>query len=379
MYDPAELKKEYEKLEHGRARMAGIRYAIAEADKNNDYPFMFFFRAQECRESCFYGDALEMYVRFPELLSLADKYPDTPTTAYDSGFRNSVDHVLWIYKWILGSLNDYYQIPFEDCERYFEDFKRRSLAYGYNLKPYYLNRYYFYQYIDRAYADECFYEYEKIPWDRENCDCRACERNVQISFYLDKDDIERANALAKDIESFKLRCGQRMDAWMRLKKHYMNHWENKEDYDKAVFFCGQILRQKNDLSEFDIWDNAMCIYSHVDIGKALRIYKAHWKDWQKQRKPSDIFYTSLNAAIFFVELKKVRKGNTVKLPLDRGFPLYREDGKYKIEELIRYYCMKADEIGKKFDARNRSDFFQRELEDYGMGIYTGGLKALPPV
>ncbi len=70
-YNPAAIKKQYDNIQHGKARMAAIKNAIEEADRNKDIKFMIYFREDLCEESCFYGDETEMMVIFPEILNLA--------------------------------------------------------------------------------------------------------------------------------------------------------------------------------------------------------------------------------------------------------------------------------------------------------------------
>ena len=361
MYDPEDYKNAYEQIEHGKARLAAMRAAIEAADANHDRPYQFYFRTQFCRESNFYLDSMDMMVMFPELLTLADKYPDTPTTRFNNGFTDSVDHVLWCYKWVLGACVDFYQIPMEDCQKFFEDFKRRSIAYGYNLKPYFRQKYYFYYNIDRKKAEEAFYEFERLPRDG-NADCRACERNTEILFYLNKGNLKRAEQLAKDIENQTLRCGNDNTAWLRLKGNYLDHYMKTKNLEEALKYCRIIERSARKQSEHQRWDDLICCYAHADIGKALKLYKEHWKELREDREPSSVFDTSFNLSHFFKLLSESRKRSTVNLPFDSSFPLYREDGQYKINNLYVFYHKTAEDIAKKMDARNGVNFYQDLLE-----------------
>ena len=181
-YRPEELKKFYDGIPHGKTRLAAIKSAIEMADQNNDIPFMIYFREDLCEESCFYGNNMEMMVIFPDILKLSDRYPDAPSTQFDTNFKNALEHILWVYKWVVGQCSSFYQIPMEDCIKFFEDFKKRSQSYGYNLRPYYKAFYYFYDW-DKEKADKAFHNFERIPRDG-NSDCHACERNTEIEFYL---------------------------------------------------------------------------------------------------------------------------------------------------------------------------------------------------
>ena len=360
-YDPERLKRAYDKMEHGKARAAAIREAIEAADAHDDTSFRVFFRLELCEESDFYGDCMDMMVIFPEALAIVDRYPDTPTTCFDNHYKDEMDHILWVYKWLLSNCSDFYQIPLEDCFKFFEDFERRSQAYGYNLRPYYDLISVFYKAIDPEKSKEAFYAFERLPRDG-NCDCKACERNTQVKFRLKNGEYERAKELARDIENFTLRCGHdRMASWLRLQTHYMEYHLDRKEFKEAEKCCRILERQTLQDTEYQCWDSFLYCYAYLDMGKALRIYKAHWKDWQDQRDPSVIFDNSLNIARFFRKLMEERKTGTIKLSLDATFPLYRENGQYKISDLYQYYYNRASEMAERFDHRNGTEYFHEKL------------------
>lgn len=363
VYVPEEWKQAYENVEHGKAKMAAIRSAIAAADSHEDTPFQIFFRLELCRESCFYGDCMDMMVIFPEALAIADRYPETPSTCFDSGYLDEMDHILWVYKWVLEECSNFYQIPMSDCLKFFEDFKRRSQAYGYNLRPYYYYLYMFYEKIDQVKSREAFQAFEKIPRD-DNCDCRACERNVTINYYLQGGQMERAAELAEEIENFVLMCGHdRREAWLRLKRYYMEYYLRLRDFEEAEKYCRILERQTLKDTEFQRWDDFLYCYAHRDMGKALRIYKAHWRDWEEERRPATAFRCNRNIARFFQRLRTERKKETIKLTLDTAFPLYQESGQYRLDDLYQYYYDRAKEVAERFDKRNGADYYCRKLED----------------
>ena len=363
-YDPHKLVSACEKIAHGKARMAAYRSAAELADAHEDTPFRIYFRVQLCEESTFYGDSLDMLVIFPEVLAIIDRWPDTPSTCYKNNYKDSLGYVLWVYKWIIGSCDEFYQIPMADCRKFYEDYKKRCLAYGYNLRTYHMYRYYFYDSMGRDNeAQDAFHAFEELPRDR-NSNCRACERNTTIGFYLDQGDLKKAEELSQEIESFQLRCGHdRKAAWLRMKGQYMSHYLDKGDFRQAEIYCRMIEQNMIETREYQDWDSFLYCYAHTDMGKALKIYKAHWKEWEEERNPSSAYYQSKNIMRFFKELSAVRQGKTVKLALDASFPLYRESGRYKITDLYQYYYRKAKDMAERFDARNGTDSFCRWLEE----------------
>ena len=360
-YNPEDIKGVYDNLPHGRARMAAIKSAIEKADMHNDITFMLYFREDLCEESCFYSDETEMMVVFPEILNLIDRHPDTPSTQFDTAYKNAMEHVLWVYKWVVGRCSGFYQVPMEDCIKFFEDFKKRSISYGFNLKPYYKLLYRFYSFDDEK-SDKAFHKYEKLPRDG-NGDCKACDRNTEIGFYLDKDEFEKAKVLSEDIETFKLKCGNDRSAWLRMKDKFMCYYMDKGNFEEADQIAYILEHNMNQKTEYQVWDEILRCYSYTRPGRALRVYKKHWKDWQSGTCPSDEFSKALNVCCFWKKFITDRKKDTVKLEFDNSFPLYNEEKIYKARDLYNYYYKRAKDIALKFDKRNNADSYIKEMDE----------------
>lgn len=362
IYNPVKIKNYYDKLLHGKARTEAIRNAIKEADDNNDLPFMIYFREELCHESTFYGDSMDMMVVFPEMLAIIDKHPDIPSTCFDTNYDDAADHIIWVYKWIINACSDFYQIPMEDCLNFFEDYKRRSLKHGYSLRPYYRVIHGFYDDLgDSEKADKAFHMFEKLPRDL-NCDCKACERNTEISFYLNKDNLDKALKLSEDIENFKLTCRDDKKAWLTMKGYYMDYYIRHNNFEKAAEISKLIVRNADADNECHKWDDILYCYAHINLAKALRVYKDHWKEWHEDRNPKDQYDEIENACCFWKIYGLRRKRKTVKLGFDASFPLYNENDSYTVTDLFDYYYNKTRTLALKFDKRNGTDYFIKHLE-----------------
>ena len=44
-----------------------------------------------------------------------------------------------------------------------------------------------------------------------------------------------------------------------------------------------------------------------------------------------------------------------------SLPLWREDGRYPVQELADWFLTQAESIGRRFDQRNRSHYFEDDL------------------
>ena len=142
----------------------------------------------------------------------------------------------------------------------------------------------------------------------------------------------------------------------------------KKDFESAEKYIRQLEKKSatSKKTEYDYRQEYLEYYTYTDIGKALSIYKKNWKEWQTERCPLDDFNNNNLVYKFFLELAKQQKSGTIKLELDNSFPFYSENGVYKIEELKKDYYNKAKEIALKFDQRNGTNYYQKELgEEYG--------------
>lgn len=100
-----------------------------------------------------------------------------------------------------------------------------------------------------------------------NANCAACERNVEIGYYLKHENLKKAEELSEDIENFKLTCRGDMNAWLRMKSDYMLYYLRHRDFEKAESYCQIIERKRNAYTEFEEWDYFLYCYCHTNMGK----------------------------------------------------------------------------------------------------------------
>lgn len=362
-YYPESLRYRYNKMKHGRAKAEAIRCAIEQADLNNDIPYMVVFRADFCNEAMWYADEINIYTVFPELLSLIDSHPGIESTGYRD--CDIMKYVLDIYGGLVVDSSDYYQIPFEDCVKFQEDFKKRWISAGYNASlPYRYFSAFYRETGNSALAAEFFKKFKNCP--PEPNDCIGCITNSEIAYYLYNNEKEKADMLAEKIENGTIRCsGAENNAFslMRMETLYIEYYIIHGDYENAAK-CADVLESKYRRgleNEFNAWDFKMCAYVYSRPRYGLDIYKNHWKEWEEERTPYNQFYSYMCAACFFKGIKKQKNTDTVKISTDSSFPLYNGNSIYKLDSLIEYYYNSAEEIAGKFDKRNRTSKFTDEL------------------
>ncbi len=357
-YNPEKLVYGYRKLGHGRARASAIRYAINQADINNDIPYMVFFREELCHESSWFLDELDVVTVFPELLSLLDNHPDAWHTPFWQG-RDIQTDILEMYGHLLDACLSFYQIAFEDCINFYNDYKKRLVAYGYSPREAYVDFAEFY--IETGHMDSAKKYLRKaraIPFSKS--DCIACATITEIKYYLLEDEKEKADKLAEKIRNGTLRCrGVLSDSMLGLERTYLKYYILNGDYDKAAEAADILEHSSSEVKVYNRWASFMCAYASQKPGHGLRIYKKHWKDWEDENDQYERYYEFKDAACFFKYLKNSRE--TIKLDTGSTFPLYNNTSIYSTEELCQYYYGEAESIAKKFDKRNGTDKFTNEL------------------
>lgn len=360
-YNPEKLETAYERLGHGKAKANAIRYAVEQADLYNDIPYMVFFRKEFCNEAIWYADEIDIYTVFPELLSLIDRYPGAEPVP--SQYNDMIQDVLYIYGALVIDSSDYYQIPLDECEKFFDDFTNRWIKAGYSASlPYRYRASFYTETGDFANAAKYFDIFKKSKPDPG--ECIGCLTNSMIHYYLFNDKKEQADRLAVKIEDGTIRCtGAENNSFslLRMNRNYIEYYIMHGDYENAAA-CADILRHKDSQEkEFNAWSFKMCAYTYSNPGRGMRIYRSHWAEWETERNPYDKFCSFMCAACFFKGIKKQKDKDTVKINAGSSFPLYNGSNVYKLDSLIEYYYKYAKEIAKKFDQRNGTSKFMDEL------------------
>lgn len=345
--------EEYRALPHGEMSMAYLREAWKEADALEDYTWRMELRREFIHESNFYSDAMEMYVVMPELLRIYDEY-----AAQYGDDEDVYSDILWEYKWLLETAKDFYQVSIPQFEDISEDMKRRFLAAGYSLRPYYVYQYQFYKNIDHEKAEQFYQEFQKCKRD-DMSDCEACERNHEVSYFLESGNIDMARKQAKALFDHKLTCAEIPQATygdflryynLKLCRGERDCLEEAEECCKyvkiAIYQMGIVLEYFGDVLLF---------YSLTDPKEALIWFKYYWQLYESNKNPTYKLYFALGMVHFIKGLQEEQSSYRMKLP--NSFPLYQEDGNYDLATLREHYESYALSCAQKMDQRNGTTHF----------------------
>ncbi len=356
-------KYDFAVMEHGEARKKAIKEEIDKAIEKQDAHSVLELYYIYIDESAFHGDDYDGTIIFPEYTAYFDKHPE---------FQEEFHHdLMWSYKWIIGSIGNFTQLPLKQIENLFEQYIDFCKRFNYNLRSYYHKLINFM--IHNVLPEDKFCgltikeAYKKFSLTKRDdmSDCHACETDFEMFYYIEVEhDMEKALKKAKNILNGNLRCAEIPHVtYEELAYGYFCQGDivNAEKYvRKAVRI---ILKDYGDEGGL-LQSKSICfgILAYTDPKKSLTVMKKCLPYTVNNKNNSDMFYFYQAAYNLFSqlnehEIEKVR----LKLPY-RNENIYKEDGIYSTSELSEYFYDKAMEIAGKFDKRNGNSIYTDMLE-----------------
>jgi hypothetical protein len=332
--------------------------AVRVADAAGDLRLQYFARDQLVSAGIFGGHTDKALVAYSWCLAQFDKNPG----------EFSQWTILWKYKWIMGLIRNFPQVPKERIYEMLEDLTDRMQKAGYGMRAVYNQRYRLEKFWDnRALALEYFRKMEEQPSD-EISNCSACELDDRVSFYVYCGQDARALELALPIIDGRETCGSvphRTYANLLLPLVRLGRQPEGLVYHRR----GYELIADNIRYLDDIADHVIFLALTENFERALSLFSKHCSWTEKSR---DLFHRFgfFRAASLLFELVTERGKKSLRLALPRSFPGYQPGGTYDPAELAAWFKEAAAELGRRFDQRNETDAFGRLMTE------TGSLKDL---
>ena len=345
--DFAMLEREFETLDRGEARLNAMRDAVHEADVRQDLNWRFWFRYDYIEESIFCGDRYYALIMFPELLRL---YEESPKLQEDSRCAHSM---LVTFKWIVEAAPEFPQIPREEIDGYFREFRKQLRAQGKSLSAYYMKRSLFYMHVDMDIASMCFYRFLEEPLD-DSSDGQALYYDQQAFYYLWVGAEEKALRAAQPIFDGKVRASSLPQATFH---DFLRYYMNRGNFEEAERYGRMIEHRVNgDPYYHDIIGSLLSLYARLDGGHAIALFNRNVPDYLDSRNPWLRVQFAIGAAhLFAVCREDPALYEHFRIP---GVSDPRAFG----EEITKA----AIDLAKKFDARNGTDdYMQMYLSPYG--------------
>lgn len=346
------LRSQIERLPNGAPQMAALHKAIQQADAAKDHFWSLMFRYQYACEATFHDDPPKAMPYAVEFSSIYEENPDALGS-------NSDEAYLMITQIAIDPISSLPQIPFSQWENLMEQYMTLIKRYNKGLRTYWSQYCQFYQYVDKEKAFAGFQKFWKTGRD-ELSDCRACERSLAVKMCLMMDDLEAANAYAKPMEQGKLRfCSSTPQRyWLHYLEYALDHGDLKASEIRANALYRKTRGEKTDLSYYGA---ILRFFGFADLERGTELLEKRlpltFGMWD--RKLVYDFYKG--AWCFCHQLAKQREKISLNLP-ETDFPLWVENGEYRSSELAEWFHQKCIEIGKEFDLRNGSHWFEENLK-----------------
>ena len=336
-------------LEHGEERMSYLKKEIAEADAQKDIKSMIDLRYRYINESVFHGDSFKGLLMFPEYMKLVDDNPDD---------ADIVDF-MFAFKWIIENSREFYQIPMEQIEGYFDSYKEHLERYGYTPRTYNFKKAQFYRNIDSKKALKYLSLFDRFERTQVS-DCKACEAGFMAEMELRFGSAEKAVSMLNEMQQRNMRCAevpQVTYACFADNLSRMGYYDEadhyaelalpmmKGEYVNFTYEISSIIELKT-VTDINAAYDLICETLHLFSGLKNQLYR---------------FYYAEAAYRFFDRYLKGGNDPVIPMKLSAEFEKYSEDGKYDAAELRDWFHGIAEDLARKFDERNQSDFCTKHL------------------
>ncbi|MBR1527672.1 MAG: hypothetical protein IJ642_00045 [Oscillospiraceae bacterium] len=355
MFEPQQRIHEINQMEHGTARLETISQAIKEADDENQHYWRLYFRYQYMTESTMHGDNFKGLLCFPEYLKIFDEHPELEDDMYQD--------MMWAFKWVIGNLDDYYQISLDEVNHYFEEFKKRSQKYGFSLRTYYMKQVDFWLHTRPDSADVAYANFNHYPRSL-NSDCEACELNFKMKVLLSKNDEKQALEVIRPVLEHQKSCAEIPHVtYARLAKYYFMQ-KNFEEARYYADLCEKLISGKQEFLRETGW--LLEIYSRMDSNRGWKLFKYSLAFFMECLNPAMRMEFARGAWRMMQSISAEME--SVRSPLLGVLPVAPSGDGWNVQELADFFYETAHDISQKLDQRNQNAYYQellnQELPEY---------------
>lgn len=351
----------YGNLASGKSRLNGIKHALDTAiqmkDIRNALSLYYIF----IREDVFECDGIQSVFVFSEYLALFESHPE-----YQLGNKQKI---MWAFKWILGSIDESYQIPLKQVIDIYTKYGTFCEKFGYNKHSYYRKMWrLLYDNGIKALPgglsiEDCHNKMMRCPIDKlSEVPAGECDDLVRYILFVEN-NIEKALKKAEPIFSGEYTCN--------VVPHYTyavfaKYYFENGDIANAKLYAEKAYRIINkdfgDVSGLLLYKSiCIIVFSYAELPKALEIFKNQFNICYCNKSGRENFYFYLSAYHLMSQLEKNGEKNVRMDFPDKDDPIYNEKGIYSVAELKMWMYSKAKFYADKFDERNGNDKYNCEL------------------
>lgn len=349
-FDGKRIQQELQFLK-GAEKMNALLTAIKQADEAEDHFYRMLLRYDYACEATFHDDPPKAMPVAVEFSTIFEEHPDVLGP-------DGREMYLMIMQMAVDPVVSLPQIPISQWEAMMEEF--RGLVKRFNLghRVYWWQLCHFMIYLDKQKAFEYFQRFWKTGRDALS-DCRACERCYAIRMYLLMEDEENAAVHAKPIKSRHIRFCSDTPHLMLLA--YIEYAMDHGDLKTAIPYARELKRighrDRGDLSYIGAVLRCFA-YSDLETGIQLMTEAFPWTVGMWNQKMVYDFYKG--AWTVFHQLSKQK--DSILLELPEQLSCYQSDNIYSTKEMEQWIYEQTNKIAKRFDQRNGTDSFHKDLE-----------------
>jgi len=346
-----ELMDEASLLEYGPTKIALLEEAVRLADSHADADYGFAAREEYIQACTFGGYPEKSLVAFSWCLAQCDRNPQ----------KYSEEAVLWKYKWVVGCLTGFPQIPRTQVEEMFADMSKRFERTGAGQRAVAKLRCdVAMDFGDRALAQQYERTWQLAPRDWLS-DCHACEVDLHVEYCIFLEQDERAIAEARPILRGSQRCEEvphRTYARLLVPYFRLGRLEDAMKCHKR----GYRMISKNHKYLKHVARHLLFLTLTDNLDRATKVFQKHLP-WCFGIMDLSQRYEFFLPSLVLLERLGERKNITLRLPKDVA--LHREDGRYEISAISAWLESEIQQLARRFDQRNGTDYFTRRYEERG--------------
>ena len=351
--DIDQLRRLIDKLPKGKPRIDAYEEAIRIADTLQDTYWQLGFRFHYASEVYFQDDP-------PKCIGVAAEFGPIFEAASSEIQKNPtmIDAYLMITQLGVDVMKNLPQIPMAQYEEVLEQYNQLTKRFGIGRRTYFWQMHERWEYADPERALEYIDLAMQTPPDEDYGNCKACEYSWAAKQYIRLGRLEEAQRYAQPLETYRISpCeSSSQTVWAA----YLEAALNRGDLETAIPLA-QRLYKKGTRNRTDLCFIGPVLrcwgMTNFDRGLSLFARRLEWSIGMWDQKL--VYDFDKAACVLFRRLAGVRQ--TVKLRLPQAFSLWQEDGRYSVEELADWFQAQAEDIGRRFDQRNSSHYFEQDL------------------
>jgi hypothetical protein len=338
-------------LPHCQVQVAMLEEAVRLADTLNDVDMAFAVRKALMESATFSGRPDVLLVALSWCLAQFDREPG----------RFDQHDILWKYKWVITNAYQFPEIDRARLEAMLADMERRYREAGSTLNAVWLVRRQLMRHMgDVRKAREAHAGFRKSRRDRLS-DCPACVAQSNCKYFCMLRQWGRAVQAARPVLQNRLSCGEEPHRTLASILHplfRLGRLEEAKEYQRQGY--GLVGRADQFVGEHAKHLEFLVLTG--EMARAKRLLERHLPGALASVE-ADLRFEFLLAARLWADRLAARGTRSVKVRLPEGPPAPGADGKSDVGALGEWFTAQAREIGRRFDARNGTDAFSRQIDE----------------